>query len=529
MITRIWTPTPTDDPVEFYIDGEAAPRHKVRFIDLFSGNQAPFLKPDVGSGAGGYFCYVPLRFEKSIKVLYRGPKLQFYQINYALGTDTPRVRNHSVERTAGQYRLTQGKAAAIFESRSGGRVLGLKLSPASAFSGPDRDVVLRAFWDGDTKPAILAPVSDLLGYSFGQPAAESLLFGVREGSGYLRFPMPYGKSARIELLSERSRPVDVSVEVEHAREPKRADEGRFYAVWRRESRTTEGQPYVFADVQGRGQVVGVSLQAQGLQPGSTGYFEGDDQAIIDGELVIHGTGSEDFFNGGWYDIPGRWYGRVLFPLSGCLDYQKHLGRTGAYRLFLNDVMPYRKSMKLTIEHGPDKNRIPTDYTSVTYLYSMDRPAIPDSLPALAARRVIAPQGMIYELGWNTPIAAFSMERGTLTKEVVEIGKDKPRVLSFSTEGADRFGPHSIAFHVDVPEAGRYAILLEGLTGPGLGSIVAAVNDQPEGTQVLFAADSPGQSGPREMTTMELREGQNAVFFQVTGRVLLQRLHLRRVK
>ena len=24
-----------------------------------------------------------------------------------------------------------------------------------------------------------------------------------------------------------------------------------------------------------------------------------------GELVIRGTGSEDFFNGGWYDVPGR--------------------------------------------------------------------------------------------------------------------------------------------------------------------------------------------------------------------------------
>jgi len=529
MLTRIWTPTPTQDLVEFYIDGESRPRHRLKFIDLFTGKHAPFVKPDVGAGAGGYFSYVPIRFEKSIKVLYRGPKLQFYQINYALGTDTPRTRQQSPQRSSASHRLQQGKPAVIFKANSGGRVLGLKLSPAAVFAGPDRDVVLRAYWDGDAKPAILAPVSDLLGYSFGEPAAESLLFGTKDGGGYLRLPMPFSKSARIELVSDRATPVDVAVEIEHAKEAKQPDEGRLYALWNREAKTVDGQPFVFVDVQGHGQVVGVSLQSQGFQPGNTGYFEGDDQATIDGELVIHGTGSEDFFNGGWYDIPGRWYSRVLFPLSGCLEYKKHLARTGAYRIFLNDVMPYRKSMKLTIEHGPVKNNVPTDYTGVTYLYSMEPPARPDSLPAVAARRVVAPERMTYELGWNTPLAASSLNNATLKKETIAIGKDNIRVLSFATEGVDRFGPHFIAFHVDVPEAGRYALSIEGLNGPGLGSITAALNDQPEGSLISFAADAKARGGPHELATFDLREGLNAVYFQVSGKVELQRLHLHRRK
>jgi len=529
MLTRIWTPTPTQDPVEFYIDGETNPRHKVKFIDLFNGKQAPFLKPDVGAGAGGYFCYVPIRFEKSIKVLYRGPKLQFYQINYALGMDTPRTRQQGAQRASDSHRLQQGKPAVIFKASSGGRVLGVKLSPAAAFAGPERDIVLRAYWDGDAKPAIQAPVSDLLGYSFGEPAAEALLFGTKDGSGYLRLPMPYSKSARIELVSDRAMPVDIAVEIEHAKEAKQPDEGRLYALWNREAKTVDGQPFVFVEVQGHGQVVGVSLQSQGFQPGNTGFFEGDDQATIDGELVIHGTGSEDFFNGGWYDIPGRWYSRVLFPLSGCLDYKKHLARTGAYRVFLNDVMPYRKSMKLTIEHGPVKNNVPTDYTGVTYLYSMEPPARPDSLPTVAARRVVAPERMTYELGWNTPLAASSLNNATLKKETIAIGKDNVRVLSFATEDVDRFGPHFIAFHVDVPEAGRYALSIEGINGPGLGSITAALNDQPEGNLISFAADAKTRSGPRELATFDLREGLNAVYFQVSGKVELQRLHLHRRK
>jgi hypothetical protein len=48
VIYRIWTPTPTDDMVEFYFDEEPSPRIRVRFIGLFSGKQSPFLSPVVG-------------------------------------------------------------------------------------------------------------------------------------------------------------------------------------------------------------------------------------------------------------------------------------------------------------------------------------------------------------------------------------------------------------------------------------------------------------------------------------------------
>src|SRR5262245_61695718 len=84
VIWRIWTPTPTDDPIDFYFDGEAKPRLQIKFSDLFSGTQPPFVKPLVGSGAGGFYSYVPVPFAKGCKVVFRGSRLRFYQINYAL-------------------------------------------------------------------------------------------------------------------------------------------------------------------------------------------------------------------------------------------------------------------------------------------------------------------------------------------------------------------------------------------------------------------------------------------------------------
>ncbi|MFC1637304.1 DUF2961 domain-containing protein, partial [Planctomycetota bacterium] len=83
VIYRIWTPTPTDDTMEFYFDGESEPSVKVGFRELFLGEHPVFVSPLVGYGAGGFYSYVPLPYEKSCKVFIRAERMRFYQINYA--------------------------------------------------------------------------------------------------------------------------------------------------------------------------------------------------------------------------------------------------------------------------------------------------------------------------------------------------------------------------------------------------------------------------------------------------------------
>ncbi len=71
MVTRIWTPTPSDDIVEFYFDGETAPRISEKFFDLFSGKRFPFLALLSGIGADGFYTYVPLEYKKSLKIIVK--------------------------------------------------------------------------------------------------------------------------------------------------------------------------------------------------------------------------------------------------------------------------------------------------------------------------------------------------------------------------------------------------------------------------------------------------------------------------
>jgi len=555
VIYRIWTPTPTDDVMEFYFDGEETPRITVKFRNLFLGKHPAFQRPLVGYGAGGFYSYVPLPYEKSCKVFIRAERIQFYQINYAtykrdagittfttepmanqrraikkakklfrsVGQDISHYAvptGGKVERVTSNVTLKAGEAATLFDVDRPGRIVGIRMSPAKALAGKKRDVVLRAYWDGDTKPAIASPAGDFFGYAWGEPAMKSLLAGMADDAAYCYFPMPFDKSARIELYAEPGLDRNVSLEAEVLFVPlgRKNDEGKFYALWRRENPTTKGTPFTFIETEGRGHIVGAVQQSQGLESGNTYFFEGDDQTTIDGKLVIHGTGSEDFYNGGWYDVPGRWETRRSFVLSGCLAYKKHLGRTGGYRIMLGDAYAYRKSILQTIEHAPTNNELLNDYCSVTYLYSQDRPTCDFTLPPADKRAVVDPQRIVFAVWWNVPIYSFSLRNATLTKTGVKGPNGREvRFLSMRANDSATFGPHSICFTCDLPAAGAYRISLDTVKGPEQAKVQLFLDEAPVGPEVDLYSEQRQPSQVEYIGTLDLEQGPNNLMFKLVGK------------
>lgn len=551
VIYRVWTPTPTDEVMEFRFDGENQPRLAVGFRDLFLGKHPALPRPLVGFGAGGYYCYVPMPFATSCVVRVRGPRVQFYQINYALyGADMavttflaePAASDQAhrdraialfrsvgldvsgyaappgakVELSAAAVVVPPKSEATLFKAEGGGRIVGFRLAPADAIAGKARDLTLRISFDGEG-PAVVCPLGDFFGYAWGQPAMASLLVGTHGGTNYCYLPMPFDRSARVEVVSDRATPVELKAEVQHTAVPRSADEGKFYAVWRRENPTRIGAPYTLLETAGRGHLVGVVLQAQGFESGKTLFFEGDDQTTIDGELVIHGTGSEDFFNGGWYDVPDRWEKRISFPLSGCLGYAKHLGRTGAYRWFLGDAYSYRQSLLQTIEHAGENNSISTDYCSVAYWYADRRPAGEPVLPSPAERGVQDLPEVVFPMGWQTPIYAWSFDRASLTRKRGTFGGEEVRYLSLAATGGDWFGPHFLCPACEVPSAGRYAICIEAVRGPEQGRIQLFADENPVGDPVDLYAEEAVRSGRLRLGVLDLAEGKNNVMLKLVSK------------
>jgi len=200
---------------------------------------------------------------------------------------------------------------------------------------------------------------------------RGLLQGADSGKAYTYFPMPFDRSASIDLVYKGTgAPVHCRAVITYCMKKRNAEkEGRFYAVWRRDSLTVRDPYHVFLDVGGRGHYVGTILQAQGLEKDGTPFWEGDDTLATDGVFRMHGTGSEDYFNGGWYAVRGMWDTTRSMPLSGCLLYSGAVARTGGYRFFLSDKVPFEKNIFHGIEHGGTaESGRPVVYNSVSFYY-----------------------------------------------------------------------------------------------------------------------------------------------------------------
>jgi hypothetical protein len=81
----------------------------------------------------------------------------------------------------------------------------------------------------------------------------------------------------------------------------------------------------------------------------------------------HGTGSEEIFGGGACptdEYSGPYTG---FHLIGNLDYT---GKVSMYRFYVNDPVRFRKSIRMSIEHG-HANNIANDYSSTAFWYQAE--------------------------------------------------------------------------------------------------------------------------------------------------------------
>lgn len=489
VIERIWTPTPTEDTLDFYLDRKATPSFSIRYSDLFSGRVFPFVSPVVGHKVGGFYSYLPIPFEKGCKIVCRGKKLRFHQFQYRRLSDAAQVRSFNPDFSAGEkkqlqaivtvwnkktvrardfygaavqvkttaHTLLPGQSAVLANLQSGGRIVGIELSPADAFESLDQPFDLRITWDDEKSPAIYAPVADFFGYAFGSRSMKSLLLGVDSTNrAYCFLPMPFDRKAKIELLyragTGRKTPVNIRANVTYATNPRRPPtEGKLYAAWKRESPPL-GQPYVFLQGKGKGHYVGTLLQSQGkTYTEFTEFFEGDDSTVIDGVKALHGTGSEDYFNGGWYAQAGGWVERLGTSLHGCLDYSLPLSRTGGYRFYLTDKLPFNREFYHSIEHGPEKNNRAVTYTSVALYYA---PAAIEqtAAPTNATARVFIPDTLTfyarlmdhltYEGGMhlaNGRAVLEAQQEGTTNVNVQELTQGNYRLFLDLEAGTDSTG------------------------------------------------------------------------------------------
>ena len=330
-------------------------------------------------------------------------------------------RRSSWDRTGGNsdwLNIEPGQTVVLLDEQGPGKVTHMYWTTINAGVFHFRQLVLRAWWDGEAEPSVEVPVGDLFCVPHSMPVPVSSLGAVvNPGSDQgvswglnLYLPMPFASSARIELshdvipgVSAHATRFWYHIELEKYEAPLPEETGRFHAQWRRENPTiakpgvetnapgwqganVDGtENYVALEAEGRGQMVGLHLQVDNL--GGGWYGEGDDMIFVDGypgsqwPPTYHGTGSEEVFGGGAgpnqaYDGPYTGFHMVESP-----DYS---GRNAMYRWFLVDPIHFERSLVWTIEHGHDNN-YENDYTSVAYWYQFEPHKAFPSLPDVMGR------------------------------------------------------------------------------------------------------------------------------------------------
>lgn len=236
--------------------------------------------------------------------------------------------------------------------------------PQSHFGEPirmlNRDLLLRAYWDGETSPSIDCPLVDFFCDPAGQhEPIHTLLVNKRRGFNAY-FPMPFRKSARFELVYDG--PVKPGDELwrlmpcygyvmYRTMDSVPADTGYFHAHWRQEGVLMGIKDYLALDATGKGKFVGWNITVR--SPGRSGYpVDQNENFYIDGatEPDIQFQGMEDSVGFSWGFPPTE----SMFALTGFWPYFQG---AACYRFFINDAIHFEKSLKVTIGFGPHEDPI----------------------------------------------------------------------------------------------------------------------------------------------------------------------------
>lgn len=263
-----------------------------------------------------------------------------------------------------------------------------------------RNLIIRMFWDGQEHPSVESPIGDFFGQGWGlkyEWASLPLAAAPVDGNALVcYFPMPFGNGARIEVENQGELPVEnfyyyVDYE-EH--DSISEDQGRFHASYRQEITQPESSAgdvenewevfaefaknpsdkfnYCIAEVEGEGHFVGLNYFVN--SPSPIWYGEGDDMFCVDGEpwpFSHHGTGTEDYFNQSW--CPSTPYAHPYFGTARAPGYGNNspkfgwLGRTHCYRFHIEDPIRFKKSLRVSIEHG-HANCLTLELATVAYWY-----------------------------------------------------------------------------------------------------------------------------------------------------------------
>lgn len=405
------------------IDGRVVVDHSLQGV-AEGALGAPFSYPLVASASqnsSAVYVKVPMPYRSSMQVVFTGTSHGgYYHVAYkrfadamgvpsfdpadtasdvlanlaaaSTGTHDPKPAYGSMQTAPSTIALAPGGTQTLASITGGGTITKVALDPAF-----NEGVRLRISFDG--VQTIDAPLGEFFGTELADAPVRALLFSnnAADGKSYSWWPMPFATGATVSLYNASTTPLTGSAEVAWSSNATTIGPGalgHFRASSPKDKTVDGGPPWNLLLAQGTGKVVGVNHTMWGdyctFNMPSVEYLEGDERLYTDESRTPqhHGSGTEDFYEGGWYFRTGTLgndaYTAFTNPFNGspaqvpgtvmCGETPTPTLNTSAYRSLVTDAVPFGESVEFNILRGEffAPNDFGSTYGSTTFWYGVDQ-------------------------------------------------------------------------------------------------------------------------------------------------------------
>ena len=408
-------PESKEPTFRFYFDGEERPRFEIKPSEF--GGKAPFVSPladaylgpdDNGRGPIRVVrSFVPMPFRKSCRITtdlqLKGPNkgdggwghVVYHAYDTAEGIDTF-TGGESYERVLAMWRnvgedpkpetaaksaayerlaIKPGETATVLDERGQGSVAAI-LAELDAQKPADLlNVWIRATWDDHAQPDVDSPIGVFFANELGYNNVGVLSHGIRtDGRMYNYFPMPYWKSARIELINKSDTEIvfsswETRVTGDYNDAYAEGRTGYFRSTPYYASKATPGADSIIGTIRGRGHLVAGHVTGFTRKSGTISC-EGDVRVHIDGIATpqVESDGSESWVCYGW-GFPTPPETNPSSAYDGLPD-----NPWSMVRLCGGDWYPFRSELVFGIEAGEYNNQY-IRHSGALFYYGVDEPGL----------------------------------------------------------------------------------------------------------------------------------------------------------
>lgn len=389
-----------DEQIRIFIDDQATPLYEGPLANWRWGSNPFFRRPLSGYTSGAIVSYEPIAYRKRLRVLLdhlSAGSMYYYQIDahrtsrpaesretYAFLADNSGhqpggalLRDRYVDK---EFVLTPKQGVDITALHGEGTLELIVLAYPSAEELAGRDTRLQLYWDDAKHPSVDLPIETLFAGRQKLRASRTLPMAIELVNGRtlltLTLPMPYRRAARVRLYNAGDAPHTIGARVEGTPRVPAGAFGELRATWSEAAGPfTPEQRFRATSYRGRGKFIGVMMfidgrgKADGHTPHPVSFLEGDATTIVDGRS-FQGTGTEDYFNSGFYFQDGQYDSPFSALVRLDANLEKGTSEVTAVRWqVLEDAVEFEQGFELRFEYGAYEPLAAHHYAAVGFYYA----------------------------------------------------------------------------------------------------------------------------------------------------------------